>query len=149
MAQLDDRPFPPGRYPLIVLGSGPGGLQLSHALSRLGADHALLSEDDRPAGMFHRFPFFQRLITWTKPYAPAERRTRRYEWFDWNSLASDDPSLKALVPQFMDGTSYFPSRAEMQRGLEAFAERAGIRVRYGCTWESTRREDDGSFTVGT
>lgn len=149
MAQLDDRPFPPGRYPLIVLGSGPGGLQLSHALSRLGVENAVLSGDDRPAGMFHRFPFFQRLITWTKPYAPAERQARRYEWFDWNSLASDDPGLKALVPQFMDGTSYFPSRAEMQRGLEAFAERAGIRVRYGCTWESTRREGDGSFTVGT
>src|SRR2546428_6321328 len=39
----------------------------------------------------------------------------------------------------MDGTSYFPSLPEMQRGLETFAQRTGIRVRHGCRWESTRR----------
>lgn len=149
MAQLADRPFPPGSYPLLVLGSGPGALQLSHALSRLGVDHAVLSADDGPAGMFRRFPLFQRLISWSKPYAPAERETRWYERFDWNSLVSEDRRLGALVPPFMDGTSYFPTRAEMERGLEAFAEGAGIRVRYGCTWERTRREDDGSFLVVT
>ena len=31
-----DRPFPPGDYPLIVVGSGPGGLQLSYSLSCYG-----------------------------------------------------------------------------------------------------------------
>ena len=35
----------------------------------------------------------------------------------------------------------------MERGLAAFAERAGVRVRYGCRWESTRREDDGSLVL--
>jgi thioredoxin reductase len=149
VAELDDRPFPPGPYPVVVLGSGPGGLQLSYALSRLGVDHALLSADDRPAGMFRRFPFFQRLISWSKPYALVERGTRWYERFDWNSLVSDDPNLAALVPGFMDGTSYFPSRAEMQRGLEAFAERGGIRIRHGCRWEATRREDEGTYVVST
>jgi thioredoxin reductase len=99
--------------------------------------------------MFRRFPFFQRLISWSKPYAVAERGTRWYERFDWNSLVSDDPAMEALVPGFMDGTSYFPSRAEMQRGLEAFAERGRIRVRYRCRWEGTAREDDGTFTVHT
>jgi thioredoxin reductase len=148
VAQLDGRPFPPGRYPLVVLGSGPGALQVSHSLSRLGCDHAVLSADDRPAGMFRRFPFFQRLITWSKPFAPEERGTRWYERFDWNSLVSDDAGLAALVPGFMDGTSYFPSRAEMQRGLEAFAERGPVQVRYGCRWEATAREGDG-FAVRT
>jgi thioredoxin reductase len=149
VAELTDRPFPPGRYPVLVLGSGPGGIQVSHSLSHLGIDHAVLSAEDRPGGMFRRFPFFQRLITWSKPFAPAKRGTRRYERYDWNSMVSDDPGLRALVPGFMDGTSYFPSRAEMQRGLEAFVERAGVRVRYGCTWESTRRDDERGFRVGT
>jgi thioredoxin reductase len=149
VAELDGRPFPPGAYPVVVLGSGPGGLQLGHSLSRLRVDHALLSADDRPAGMFRRFPFFQRLISWSKPYAPVERGTRWYERFDWNSLVSEDPSLAALVPEFMDGTSYFPTRAEMQRGLEAFAERGLVRVRYGCRWEATRREGERTFVVTT
>lgn len=143
MAGVADRPHRPGRYPLIVVGSGPGGLQVSYFLRRLGVHHAVLSADPAPGGMFRRYPLFQRLNTWTKPYALAERRTRPYEWYDWNSLVGDEPAHRSTVPEFMDGTSYFPSRAEMARGLEAFAERTGVQVRYDCRWEATRREDDG------
>jgi hypothetical protein len=32
--------------------------------------------------MFLRLPFFQRLLSWTKPYAPVPRTDRWYEWFD-------------------------------------------------------------------
>jgi thioredoxin reductase len=142
------RPFPPGRYPVVVIGSGPGGLQMSYSLRRFGIEHALLSADERPGGMFQRFPLFQRLISWTKPYAPAEPGDRRYEWFDWNSLLADDPAERAVVSEFMDGVSYFPARSEMEAAIAAFAERAGIAARYGCRWEATRREDDG-FTVET
>ncbi|MGH2373101.1 MAG: NAD(P)-binding domain-containing protein [bacterium] len=147
MAQLTERPFPPGRYPLVVVGSGPGGLQLSYFLSRLGVEHAVLSADRGPGGMFRRFPLFQRLNTWSKPYAIPERRTRPYEWYDWNSLVGDEPPHRSLVPEFMDGTSYFPARHEMAAGLEAFAERAGVRVRYECRWEATRREDEGFAVI--
>lgn len=143
MAQLDAPPHPPGDYPVVVVGSGAGGLQAAHSLGRAGVGYAHLSADDRPAGMFQRFPFFQRLITWSKPYAPAERGTREYEWYDWNSLLGHEEDQRALVPGFMDGTSYFPSRAEMEQGLRVFAERTGLRIRYGCRWEGTRREENG------
>jgi thioredoxin reductase len=143
-----ERPSPPGDYPVVVVGSGPGGLQCSYYLARLGIRHAVISSDDAPAGMFRRFPLFGRLITWTKPYAPAERRSRFYEWFDWNSPLAEDPALRSLVADVMDGDSYFPSRAEMERGWAAFAERAGVAVRYGCRWESTARAGDG-FVLGT
>lgn len=144
-----DRPHPPGTYPVVVLGSGPGGLQVSYELTRLGVDHAVLSRDSGPAGMFRSLPVFQRLITWSKPFAPVERSTRAYERFDRNSLLANEPHLRALVPQGMDGSSYFPSRPEMERGLVEFAERAGLRVRYGCTWEATRQDDRGRFVVVT
>jgi len=140
---------PPGTYPAVVVGSGPGGLQASYSLSRLGIEHAVLSSDPAPGGMFRSFPFFQRLITWTKPFAPAERGSRAYGRYDWNSLVADEPAHAAPVWELMDGTSYFPSRAEMEGAMVAFAERAGVAVRYGCTWEATRREDDGGFTVVT
>ena len=67
-------PSHPGDYPVVVVGSGPGGIQASYYLSRLGIDHAVISADPAPGGMFRRFPFFQRLLSWTKPYAPAARR---------------------------------------------------------------------------
>ena len=57
-----DRPFPPGDYPVVVIGSGAGAIQISYSLSRLGIEHAVLSDDPSPGGMFRRWPFFQRLL---------------------------------------------------------------------------------------
>jgi thioredoxin reductase len=93
--------------------------------------------------MFRRFPIYQRLITWSKPHAVASRTTRAYEWFDWNSLLADEVEHRALVPSFMDGSSYFPSRPEMERGITAFVQRTGVSFRYGCRWYATRREANG------
>jgi thioredoxin reductase len=136
-----DRPFPPGDYPLVVVGSGPGGLQLSYSLTRLGLPHAVISADDAPGGMFRRWPFFQRLLSWTKPFAPAERGTPAYERYDWNSLLGEEPEHRALMPELMDGSSEFPSRPEMERNLTAFADRTAIQIRYGTRWTGTRQED--------
>ena len=147
--QPDERPFPPGDYPVVVVGSGPGGLQASYCLSRLGVAHAVVSADDAPGGMFRLYPIFQRLLSWSKPDAPAGRGSRAYEWFDHNSLIADEPDAQALVPALMDRSYMVPSRAEMEAGLAAFAERAPVRVRYGCRWEATRRADDGGLVLVT
>jgi thioredoxin reductase len=147
MAGVDDRPFPPGDYDVVVVGSGPGGLQTSYCLRSLGVRHALLSADEGPGGMFRLFPVFERLISWTKPDAPFERGTREYEWYDHNSLLADEPAHQAIVPEFMDRTFDVPSRQEMEAGLAAFVERTGLEVRYGCRWEATRREEDGFVLV--
>ena len=141
MTMADERPFPPGEYPIVVVGSGPGALQTSYFLGRSGIAHAVISADPGPGGMFRKWPFFQRLLSWTKPYAPAERQSRAFERWDWNSLLAIEPHLRGISAEFMDGSSDFPSRPEMEANLTAFAERAGITVRYGCTWESTRREE--------
>jgi thioredoxin reductase len=145
----EPRPFPPGRYPVVVVGSGPGAIQLSYALRKNGVEHAIIGADAAPGGMFLKWPFFQRLLSWTKPYAPAEHDTRTYERFDWNSLIADEPEARALAPTFMDGTSYFPSRPEMEQNLRTFVERTGLQIRYGCRWTATRQEDgpDGTEFV--
>ena len=134
----DERPFPPGDYPVVVVGSGPGGLQASYCLSRLGVEHAVISRDDAPGGMFRLYPIFQRLLSWSKPDAPAEPGTREYEWYDHNSLLADEAEHQALVPTFMDRSYMVPSREEMERGLAAFAREVPVAVRYGCTWQGTR-----------
>ena len=147
-----EAPFPPGEYPVIVIGSGPGAIQVSYSLRGLGIEHAVLSEDPAPGGMFRRWPFFQRLLSWTKPHAPVERGTRAYERYDWNSLLGDAPETRAIMPTLMDGTSYFPSRPEMEANLATFVERAGLAIRYGCRWTGTAREEtpDGArFVVET
>jgi thioredoxin reductase len=132
---------------VVVIGSGPGGLQTSYCLSRLGVRHAVLSRDDRAGGMFRRYPIFERLLSWSEPDAVADRSSREYELYDQNSLLADEPPARACVAEVMlRGESrdfIVPTRAEMEEGLERFVERAGVSVRYGCEWRSTRREDDG------
>jgi thioredoxin reductase len=142
VAVVESRPHPPGSYDVVVVGSGPGGLQTSYCLDRLGVRHAVISRDSVPAGMFRRYPIFERLISWTKPDAPFERDTREYEWYDHNSLLADEPENRAIVPELMDRSYDVPSRFEMQRALTAFERQAALQVRYDCEWQATRREDD-------
>src|SRR4029453_946204 len=82
-----------------------------------------------------------------------EHGTRAYERYDWNSLLADEPGNRSLMPDLMDGSSYFPARAEMEENLRLFAERTGLRVRYACRWTGPRREDDAdgrpTFVVET
>jgi thioredoxin reductase len=131
-----------------VVGSGPGGLQTSYSLKRLGIDHAVLSADEGPGGMFRRFPLFERLISWTHASADVERGTRAFEAHDQNSLVADEPELGSLVVTELADGSRRPSRDEMRAALQAFAEQAALPVRYGCRWESTSVES-GAVTLGT
>ena len=143
------RPFSPGDYPVVIVGSGPGAIQLSHELDHLHIDHATISGDAGPGGMFRRLPLYQRLLSWTKPYALGDPAGRAGEWYDWNSIVSDDQALRSIMPALMDGSSSFPSRANMEQNLATFVSRAGLQIRYECAWQSTRQTDDGRFALTT
>lgn len=140
--RADARPFPPGDYGVVVVGSGPGGLQVAYYLSRLGIDHAVISADPAPGGMFRRYPLLQRLLSWTKPHARPVHESRTYERYDLNSLVAFEPEHRAVMPGLMDGSSEFPTRAQMEANITEFVRRTGLRVRYDTPWVATDREGE-------
>jgi thioredoxin reductase len=145
---VSDKPYPPGDYQVVVVGTGPGGLQSAYELRRLGVKAAVISQDEGPGGMFRKWPRYHRLNTSSRPYAVVDRNSGGYYAFCWNSLVTDDPSHRTTVAEFMDGTHYFPHREEMYQALVTFAERSELEARYDCRWESTRQEN-GRFVLGT
>ena len=149
-----DPTVPAGRLPVRRrrqrAGRAPGVVL---APADTGSTHAVISSDPSPGGMFRRWPHFQRLLSWTKPFAPVARGTRAYERYDWNSLLADEPEATALQPGLMDGSSYFPSRPEMEANLAAFADRAVDRRPLRLRLDRDRARAEGAdgvrFTVET
>lgn len=142
----DHRPHPPGTYPVVVVGSGPGGLQMAYLLRRRGIDVAHLSADPAPGGMFRRLPLFDRLLSWSKPAPPEPGRG--VEWADWNLLVAD-PADRMSPRRFMADGALFPTRPEMVAALEAFVDHTGLAIRYGCRWTATTRDPDGGYLLET
>ena len=136
------RPHPPGEYPVSIIGSGPGGLQMAYLLRKLGVGFAHISRDPEPGGMFRALPVFDRCLSWSKPTPPPGPGVRENEWYDWNLLLAD-PADQVLVTDFMESPGIYPSRQQLRRALVAFTERARLEIRHECQWIGTRREENG------
>ena len=136
------RPYPPGDYPITIVGSGPGGMQMAYLVRRLGLGYAHISRDPEPGGMFRALPVFDRCLSWSKPVPPPGPGVRENEWYDWNLLLAD-PSHRVLVTDWMESPGIYPSRHELRQALAAFTERARLEIRYECQWTGTRRDENG------
>jgi thioredoxin reductase len=113
-------------YRYLIIGAGPGGLQLSYFLQRAGADYLTLERDAAPGGFFRRYPRHRRLISLNKVNSPAQSPETALRW-DWNSLLSDAPDL--LFPRYSQ--EYFPAADDLVRYLADFQRVHGLNVRFG------------------
>ncbi|MGH8794222.1 MAG: NAD(P)-binding domain-containing protein [Stackebrandtia sp.] len=108
---------------VLVIGGGPGGLQLAHDLHHAGCDYLVVESADHPGSFFSRYPRHRQLISINKVVVDDRDNPLR---FDWNSLLSDDDTLR--FPRYT--AEYFPHADDMVRYLADFADRHGLRVRY-------------------
>lgn len=131
------------RHRYLIIGAGPGGLQLSHFLQRAGADYVTLEREATPGGFFRRYPRHRRLISLNKVHTGEKEREIQLRW-DWNSLLGDDPDL--MFPDYSQ--EYFPHADDLVRYLADFQRVHGLNVRYGTPVRRVDRTDDG-FEVRT
>ncbi|NUR88689.1 MAG: NAD(P)-binding domain-containing protein, partial [Nonomuraea sp.] len=131
---MDDHRF-------LIIGAGPGGLQLSYFLQRAGADYVTLEREDAPGGFFRHYPRHRRLISLNKVHTGEKDREIQLRW-DWNSLLNDGPDL--MFPQYSQ--EYFPHADDLVRYLADFQDVHGLRVRYGTRVDRIEKAD-GRFAV--
>ncbi len=147
----DERPFPPGDYPVVVVGQRPGraaGELLPLAARRRARRHLARRRARRDVPAPARSS--SACSPGRSPTRPAEPGTREYEWYDHNSLArrgARAPGARAAA----HGPLVHGARRARRWSAGSPPSRGGRRcaVRYGCTWEATRRDDDGRLVLAT
>lgn len=131
-----------GRHDFLILGAGPGGLQLAHGLEQAGADYRVLEASPSVGAFFRRLPRGRRLISFNKVHSLYEDEETRLRW-DWNSLLSDDPALR--FREFSQ--ELYPHADDLVRYLEAFAERGGLAIQTDTRVVAIERAPDGGFLL--
>jgi thioredoxin reductase len=127
----------------IIIGAGPGGLQLGYFLQRAGADYVILERESGPGSFFARYPRHRRLISLNKVHVADPDPEIALRW-DWNSLLSDDPAL--LFREY--SAEYFPHADVMCRYLADFHRKHRINVRFNRPVERVAGQDH-EFVVMT
>lgn len=118
---------------ILIIGAGPGGLQLARYLEDTGADYHVLEAAAVPGAFFERFPRHRRLISINKcNVGSAPCNPLRY---DWNSLLGEAESER-----FTHYTQrFFPDAEILVRYLQDFASRRKLKITYGARCETLTR----------
>ncbi|GII76160.1 pyridine nucleotide-disulfide oxidoreductase [Sphaerisporangium rufum] len=129
----------PIHHRYLIIGAGPGGLQLGYFLHRASADYLVLEREPAPGGFFRRYPRHRRLISLNKVNTGEKDPEINLRW-DWNSLLNDS----LLFPRY--SRQYFPRAEDLVRYLADFQREHGLNVRHST--EVHRVDKDGDhFTV--
>lgn len=134
----------PVHHRYLIVGGGPGGLQMAHDLARAGRDYLLLDRAEGPGGFFERFPRHRTLISINKRYNFFEEDDFNLR-HDWNSLLSDDRD--ARFTHYSE--ALFPHADDYVRYLRDFTKRFELNARFGQEVTHIDREAGGRFVVDT
>jgi thioredoxin reductase len=122
-------------HKIIIVGAGPGGLQLGYFLKRLNVDFVIFERGAGAGSFFETFPVHRTLISINKPNTGCDDPEKNLRW-DWNSLLFDDESM--LFSRY--DQRFFPSADSYVTYLREFCERAELPVRFNCDVGRIRKE---------
>ena len=109
----------------VIIGGGPGGIQLAYFLQQQKADYIVLERAEVPCSTFQVYPRHRTLISINKRFTGSncpEFNMRH----DWNSLLchDDDFRLKNYDKKF------FPHADNLVRYINDYVERYNINMQY-------------------
>jgi thioredoxin reductase len=126
----------------LIVGAGPGGLQLGYFMERAGRDYLILERANVSGAFFTVYPRHDRLISINKRNTGQINKEFNLR-HDWNSLISDDPSLKmGEYSKIM-----FPDRKDLVQYLNDYQKKLGIKVQHNTNVNNIRRVFNESGNV--
>ncbi|MDY6802257.1 MAG: NAD(P)-binding domain-containing protein [Cyanobacteriota bacterium] len=131
-------------YKYIVVGAGPGGLQMGYFLEKYGKDYLILEKQQTAGSFFKTNPKHRQLISINKKYNYFTEE--EFNWrHDWNSLLNDDPEMR--FTEYTD--ELFPNADLLYQYFQDFAARFELRIGYGVTVVTIKKDTDGQFIILT
>lgn len=136
-----DPSIAPRHHEYLIIGAGPGGLQLGYFLQAAGRDYCILEREAQAGSSFQKFPRHRRLTSINKVFTGYDDNEINLRW-DGNSLLADDsgPLLKDFTKEF-----YPPADAVVEY-LNEYTQRYELNVRYQTNVRRISR-DGGIFRV--
>ncbi|XP_028406643.1 FAD-dependent oxidoreductase domain-containing protein 2-like [Dendronephthya gigantea] len=118
-----------------VVGAGPGGLQIAYFLKRSNRDY-IVFERNSEAGSFYKFyPRHRGLISINKRHTGKTNKEFNMR-HDWNSLLSDDESLRMTRYSKM----LFPKADVLVQYLNDFATKLNLKISYNTEVKSVSKQ---------
>lgn len=125
----------------LIIGAGPGGLQLAYFLQKANRDYLILESGDSPGNFFATYPRHKTLISINKVNTGIDDSELNLRW-DWNSLLTNEGK-----PRFTDySEEYFPKSDVMQQYLKDFATTYDLNIQYHTTITNISKENRFTLT---
>ncbi len=125
----------------IIIGAGPAGLQTAYYLQKNNCKYILLEKAENAGDFFNTFPRHRKLISINKVYTGSDDHEINLRW-DWNSLISDDESLR-----FKNySKEYFPNADSLVQYMRDFTQKNQLNVQFNTEIVNIKKESSFVLT---
>lgn len=128
----------------IIVGAGPGGLQMGYFFEQNDRDYIILEKSAQAGTFFKKYPVHRTMISINKKNNFFKEE--EFNWrHDWNSLLSDDPDMR--FTRYTD--DLWPQADDYFQYLNDFASKFGLDIRHQTEVTRISRPEGKLFRLAT
>jgi cation diffusion facilitator CzcD-associated flavoprotein CzcO len=126
----------------IIIGAGPGGLQLGYFFEKDKMDYCIIEKDVICGSFFAKHPVDRKLISINKKYTGRDEPEFNMR-HDWNSLICDDPNFR--FTNYTD--EYYPYADDYVKYLNDFYEKYKLNIYFKTLVSKIHTNKSGNFII--
>ena len=119
----------------IIVGGGPGGLQLGYVFEKNNIDYVILEKGETVCKFFKDYPLYRKLISINKKYTGTDDKEFNLR-HDWNSLLNDEG---LLFTDYSD--NFYPQADTFVKYCEDFSKKFKLKIKYNTEVTNIKKEE--------